>query len=594
MEANSITRLFEIPERQQSKFNRKDALSKKLSDGSWEIFSSDDFVDYVNQISSGLLQRGFQQGDKVASISYNMPEWNFVDLGAMQCGLVHVPLYPTLGEKDIAYILKDSDATAVFVQNETVAERVWAIKDQLPRLQSIFTFDETSDERFVHWQQVLDKELTHRERVREIRNEVQQGDMATLIYTSGTTGAPKGVMLSHHNLMSNVKACTKVMPVDHRHHVLSFLPLSHVFERMVTYLYMFQGVGIYYAESIDTIADNLREVKPHFFTTVPRVLEKVYEKIYKRGLQLKGIQRSLFFWALNLGANYEHTGKGLLYRLQLALANKLIFSKWREALGNNVLGVVSGGAPLQQRLAKVFWAANIPVVEGYGLTETSPVIAVNRFDPNYCKFGTVGQPIDNVEVQIADDGEILTRGPHVMMGYYNKPEKTSEAIDQQGFYHTGDIGELDKDNYLSITDRKKEMFKTSGGKYIAPQILENKFRESPFIEQVMVIGENQKFPSALIVPNEEHLRNWARLKGYASENDNLKSLVEKQEVKDRIHRVVDKVNREFSKYERVKRFALIPNEWTIDAGDLTHTQKLKRKVIQDKYKTYWEPLYEDE
>ena len=592
MTKGKVTRIFDILERQESRFPRKDALSKRRDNGNWETFSTKEFVEHANQLSCGFLELGLKKGDKVATISYNQPEWNFVDFGMLQAGIVHVPLYSTLGKREIAYILNDSETKVIFAENEELADRILAVKDELPNLQYVYTFNKVDKNEVYYWKNLLKDDKNLLNKISEIKKDISTDDLATLIYTSGTTGDPKGVMLTHNNIVSNVKACSKIMPVGKRHHVLSFLPLSHVFERMVSYLYMYVGSGIYYAQSIDTISDDLKDVKPHFFSTVPRLLEKVYDKIYKKGLSLSGIQKSLFFWALNLGLEYDFKGKGLIYKMKLAVANKIIFSKWREALGGNVIGVVSGGAALQPRLAKVFWAAKIPVVEGYGLTETSPVIAVNRFDPKYCRFGTVGQPIEGVEVDIAPDGEIKTRGPHIMKGYYNKPDKTKEAIDEKGYFYTGDIGELDENNFLKITDRKKEMFKTSGGKYIAPQAVENKFKESPFIEQVLITGENQRFPAALIVPNFEHLKNWMQQKGI--QQDSNENIVKKQEIIDRIQREVDKLNENFSQYEKIKKFALLPDEWSVDAGELTHTQKLKRRIILDKYKEYWEPLYEEQ
>lgn len=582
-------RTFDILPIQKDKYDKKVALANKLPDGTWKKYSTDDFIRHVNLISQSLLERGYKKGDKIANISYNRPEWNFVDMATAQTGMVHVPLYPTLSKEELIYILNDSESKVIFAESAELAEKINSVKDKVPELKDIFTYHKIQG--FNHWKELLTEENEDAQnKIREIKKDIDPQDLLTIIYTSGTTGVSKGVMLTHNNLVSNVKASMPLMPIDNRHTVLSFLPLSHVFERMVVYLYMYAGLSIYYAESLETIADNLKEVRPHLFTTVPRLLEKVYDKIYAKGQDLTGVKRKLFFWALNLGLKYEHHGKnGLWYEIQLTLANKLIFSKWREALGNRVIGIVSGGAALQPRLARVFWAAKIPVVEGYGLTETSPVVAVNQFNPRFCRFGTVGPVLENVEVKIAEDGEILVKGPNVMQAYYKKPELTEEVIDKDGYFHTGDIGELDKDNFLKITDRKKEIFKTSGGKYIAPQPMENKFKESPFIEQIMVTGENKKFPSALISPAMQHLKEWCKIKKIEFQNN--ADLLKNPEVIEKYKSEIDKYNESFSDWEKIKKFVILDAEWSIDSGELTHTQKLKRKVILEKYKDEFERMY---
>ncbi|MFQ3576435.1 MAG: AMP-binding protein, partial [Cytophagales bacterium] len=455
----------------------------------------------------------------------------------------------------------------------------------------IFTFDQV--ENAAHWSEVLEsgKQDGDFQKLEPLKANVQPHDLLTLIYTSGTTGNPKGVMLSHNNLVTNFKTCKPLMPVDHRHRALSFLPLCHVYERMLNYLYTSCGISIYYAESLETISDNLKEVKPHIFVSVPRLLEKVYDKIYAKGQELTGIKRAMFFWALNLGLKFELGKKmGLWYDLQLKLANKLIFSKWREALGGNVKAVVSGGAALQPRLGKVFWAANIPIMQGYGLTETSPVICVNRCDPKLNRIETVGQPIEGVEVKIAPDGEILTRGPHIMLGYYNKPEQTAEVIDAQGWLHTGDIGELSADGFLKITDRKKEMFKTSGGKYIAPQQIENKLKEIVLVEQAIVVGDGEKFPSSLIIPAFSELKKWCEFKGIPYSND--AEMVKHPDVLAKFQKEIDEMNEQFAQFERIKKFALLPNAWTIESGELTAKLSLKRKVIIQKNKALIDSFYE--
>jgi long-chain acyl-CoA synthetase len=523
---------------------------------------------------------GIAKDDKVAIISPNRPEWNFIDFGIQQLGAVSVPIYPTVTEEDFKFIFNDADVKVIFVENEELYHKAKNASKDLP-IKEIFTFLPVSGAK--HWSEL--KQLAVGEKPAQLdpyKEKVKGEDLVTLIYTSGTTGVPKGVMLTHNNLISNYKACIPLMPVTHEHRALSFLPMCHVYERMLVYLYMAVGVSVYYAESMDTIADNLKEVKPHIFTTVPRLLEKVYDKIVAKGRELTGVKKAMFFWALDLGLRFDMEGKnGWWYDLQLALANKLIFNKWREALGGNVVAIVSGSAALQPRLAKVFWAAKVRVMEGYGLTETSPVISVNRCDPKENKIGTVGPLLPGVEVKIAPDGEILTRGPHVMKGYYKKPEVTAEVIDSEGWFHTGDIGEFVDSKYLKITDRKKEIFKTSGGKYIAPQTIENKLKEFNLIEQVMVVGENQKFPGALIVPAFAGLKKWCEIKGISYSLD--EKMIKEPLVIEKFQKEIDSINQNFAQYEKIKKFELLPKLWTIEAGELTPTLKVKRKAILARY-----------
>lgn len=584
-----ITRVFDLLPFLQMYYPEKTIFSNKVN-GQWINYDTDAFIRNVDDISLGLLSLGIKKDDKVANMSPNRPEWNFVDFAVMQMGAVHLPLYPTLSESDLKYILNDSEAKVLFVSDQELYNKVLKVKNDCQSLQYIISYDKISDSSVMHLEELKSKgDASQMTKINEYKNSVQPDDLLTLIYTSGTTGNPKGVMLTHDNLVSNFKSSNPLIP-EGAYTALSFLPLSHIFERMVVYMYLSKGVSVYYAESLDKIADNLKEIKPHMFTTVPRLLEKVYDKIVLKGSELTGIKRTLFFWALNLGLKYEYDGKnGWWYEMQLWLANKIIFKKWREALGGNILAICSGGAALQERLARVFWAAEIPVLQGYGLTETSPVITVNGIDKGMRYFGTCGPTISGVEVKIAADGEILSRGPHIMKGYYKKPEATAEVIDSDGWFHTGDIGEMVEGRYLKITDRKKEIFKTAGGKYIAPQIIENKLKESKFIEQIMVVGENKKFPSALIIPSFVYLKDWCEIKGinYTSNEQIIKDEV----VINRIQREVDELNSNFGHWEQIKKFVLLPHEFTIDNGELTPKLSMKRKAIIEKYNNKIELMY---
>lgn len=584
-----ITRVFDLLKHVQKKFQLDDILAGK-HEGKWTKYSTNKFLDLVDQTSRGLVALGIKKNDKVAIMSPNRPEWTICDFGIIQLGAVQVPMYPTLSTNDIRFILKDANVKVIFVSDKSLFDKINTIEQQLGHEVKIFTFDEVPD--VPNWKTVVDLGKQHPEiDLQPYRDQTTPEDLLTLIYTSGTTGTPKGVMLTHHNLISNVLATVKLYPPKFSK-ALSFLPLSHIFERMVLYMYLYRGVSVYYAESIETISSDLKEVKPHGFTTVPRLLEKVYDRIVTTGKALTGIKRLLFFWSLNLGLRYELDGKnGWWYELQLAIANLLVFPKWREALGGEIMAIASGGAALQSRLARIFWAAKIPVLEGYGLTETSPVVSVNGLDKGATKFSTVGKPIEGVEVKIASDGEILCKGPNIMKGYYNQPELTAEAIDTEGFFHTGDIGELVDGKYLRITDRKKEMFKTAGGKYVAPQTLENKFQESIFIEQVLVFGENKKFPGAFIVPAFEVLKNWCQKKGipYTTNAEMIKN----PEVVEKYQREVSHYNQDFGNWERIKKFKLLPKEWTIDGGELTPKLSLKRKTILQKNEDLIDEIYFD-
>jgi long-chain acyl-CoA synthetase len=584
-----VRRSFDILTNQLEKFSKPDALAAKIN-GRYEPLSSQQVQDQANLVSLGLLKLGLKKDDKVAIISMNRPEWMLADFGIAQIGGTSVPMYPSITVEDYKYIFTDAGVRAVFVSDKHLFEKVKEATAGLAiPIENIFTFDKVEGAR--HFGELLDMgKQGNSADLEPLKAAVQPDDLLTLIYTSGTTGAPKGVMLSHKNLLSNCHNSARYVPVGKDDKALSFLPLCHIFERMVTYLYMIHGVSIYYAESMETIADNLREVHPSIFTTVPRLLEKVYDKIVAKGHEQTGIKHKLFFWALDLGLKFDtQKNQGFLYNTELALANKLIFNKWREALGGNLRCIVSGGGALQPRLARVFWAAGIRVMEGYGLTETSPVIAVNGYERENNMIGAVGPLIDNMEVKIAADGEILTKSDSVMLGYYNKPELTAEAIDTDGWFHTGDIGEFVNGRFLKITDRKKEMFKTSGGKYIAPQVLENKMKEDPFIEQMMVVGADQKFASALIIPAFDELKKWASQNGVTAKTN--ADLVKDEKVIKFYQDMVQKYNQGFAQWEQIKKSVLLPEHWTVESGEMTPTMKVKRKVITENNKAVIENLY---
>ncbi|MDP2524799.1 AMP-dependent synthetase/ligase [Maribacter dokdonensis] len=586
-----VTRLFDFPYYQLEKHALDKALVSKKN-GKWISTSTQEYINKANAISRGLLRLGVQPNDKIAVISLtNRTEWNIMDIGILQLGAQNVPVYPTISEEDYAYVLNHSEAKYCFVSCGEVHEKVAAIKDQVPSLKNIYSFDDLSD--CESWEKVLvlGEDTTNQNEVDRLKDEVSPDDLATLIYTSGTTGRPKGVMLSHNNLVSNAIESSKRFPiVDGETKALSFLPLCHVYERMLIYLYQFRGVTIYYAESLDKISDNLKETSPHVMTAVPRLLEKVYDKIYAKGTELTGIKKKLFFWAVELGLKYEPYGKnGWWYETQLSIARKLIFSKWKEGLGGNLSLIASGSAALQPRLSRIFNAAEFGLMEGYGLSETSPVISVNDMRVGGFKIGTVGKPIDRTEVKIAADGEICIKGPQVMMGYYKDPEKTKEVI-VDGYFLTGDIGELDSEGFLKITDRKKEMFKTSGGKYVAPQLLENRFKQSRFIEQIMVVGEGEKMPAALIQPDFEFLKEWAAIHKIDIKTNS--DIIKNEQVLARYQQEIDEANEKFAKWEKVKQFRLTPDIWSIDGGHLTPTMKLKRKVIKEKYISLYNDIYE--
>ena len=585
-----ITRIFDFPYFQLEKYNLKKAFTTKYS-GKWESISTQEYINKANAISRGLLRLGVQPNDKIAVISStNRTEWNILDIGILQIGAQNVPIYPTICKEDYEYVLNHSEATYCFVSDATVIEKLNLIKGNT-KLKNVYTFDAISGEN--SWNEILNlgADLSNQNEVDTRKNNVKPTDLATLIYTSGTTGRPKGVMLSHRNLVSNVIDSEKRVPLNYgQAKALSFLPICHVFERMILYLYQYCGVEIYFAESIEKMGDNLKEIKPNVMTAVPRLYEKVYDKIVAKGTDLSGIKKVLFFWAIDLGLKYEPYGaNGWWYEFQLKIARKLIFSKWKEGLGGNLELMVSGSAPLQARLARVFAAAEMPIMEGYGLTETSPVTTVNDQRNGGFKIGTVGRVIDNVEVKIADDGEILIKGPNVMLGYFKDLEQTNEVISGD-YFHTGDKGEIDSDGFLKITGRKKEMFKTSGGKYVIPTLIENQLKQSLFIEQVMVVGEGEKMPAALIQPNFEFILDWIERKDIkvgSSHNEIINSDI----IIKRIQKEVDFCNSKFGNWERIKRFELTPDVWSIDGGHLTPTMKMKRNIIKVIYKDLYNKIY---
>ncbi|MHA8088163.1 AMP-dependent synthetase/ligase [Aquirufa sp. Wall-65K1] len=590
MKHASLTRVFDLLDVYKT-FHKSDLLNKK-EDGYWKNYSNTDTLETIEQLALGLWSLGVKPGDKIAIISTNRPEWNFVDFAVQVLGAVTVPLYPTITVEDYAYIFEDSGVTFVFAENEELYLKAKEAAKDNSKIKTIYTFDPISGASL--WTELKELGQGQDANVLEpIKASVQPNDLLTLIYTSGTTGRPKGVMLTHHNIISNVKSLDRgeFFQINSLDKVLSFLPMCHIYERTNIYLYMFYGVSIYYAENLDTVAENIKEVKPAMFATVPRLLEKVYDKVLAKGNELTGFKRSLFFAAIDFGLKFDPMEKlGFLDSIKLAIFRKLIFSKWQEALGGNIRAITSGSAALQPRLSRIFWAANIPIAEGYGLTETSPVISVSKISPPDFKVGCVGTLLDCIQLKIAEDGEICVKGDSVMPGYYNNPTATAEAIDPDGWFHTGDIGELVDGKYLKITDRKKEIFKTSGGKYVAPQLVENKLKESAFIEQCMVVGEGQKFPSALIIPEFNALQVWCKQQDIAVGTP--EEMIAHPKVIEKLNEEVLMTMASVARYEQVKKFVLLPRLFTISDGELTPTLKLKRKVIVSRYEKQILGLYD--
>lgn len=585
-----VTRTFDLIKWTHEKYPREDMYCGKL-DKEWIKYSSEDALNIVNWVSYGLLALGFRKGDKVATITLNKPEWNFADMGLAQAGMIHVPIYPTIGTDEYAYILKHSDVKGIIVGNKSIYGKVGPIADKLTGLIGVFSFDAVEGVR--PFNDIIEEgkrsEEKFKDELEKIKESIKPDDLVTIIYTSGTTGDSKGVMLSHNNLISNVIETTKAHHLGYGHKAVSFLPLCHVLERMLNYHYQYKGISVYYVENMGTVGEVVKDVKPQIFATVPRLLEKIYDNIISKGKSLSWVKRKIFFWAVDLGLKFRLKGNSQFYKFRLKIARKLIFSKWREALGNEVVVIVSGGAALQSRLERLFWAAGIPVIQGYGLTETSPVISVNPLRVDEIKFETVGPVLKDVQVKIADDGEILSKGPNLMLGYYKAPELTAEVIDEEGFFHTGDIGILEDGKFLRITDRKKEMFKLSAGKYIAPQALENRLKESFFIEQAMVVGENEKFASAIISPDFAYLHDWCSLHKIQF-RDNTE-LIEIPEVIERFSREIREISNTLGEHEQIKRFRLVTEEWSPQSGELSPTLKLKRNLLTQHYKDVIADIY---
>jgi long-chain acyl-CoA synthetase len=581
----TVTRVFDIIRYNLENFPKAEFVSGKIN-GVWKNYSTQQFSDTVDNLSKGLIGLGMGKGSRIAVMSPNRPEWNITDFAITQIGAYQIPLYPTLAEHDIKFIIDNAEVSVLFVADEKLFLKAREVCNVVNAQIKIYTFNQVQGAE--NWDRLLETGAADQTSDLDYyRAAVTPDDVLTLIYTSGTTGTPKGVMLTHNNLVQNFKNSAVIFPSGVKR-VLSFLPLSHIFERMITYLYLFTDASLYYAESMETIVPDIQFVKPHAFSTVPRLLEKVYDKIMEKGKALTGIKRKIFFWSVELAEKFE-TSNSWVYNAKLAIARKLVFKKWKEALGGNVSVIVSGGAALNPRLARIFWAAGMPVFEGYGLTETSPVITVNHF--NNTMFGTVGPAINGVEVKIAPDGEVLARGHNIMKGYYKREDQTAETIDADGWFHTGDIGELINGKFLKITDRKKEIFKTTGGKYVAPQILENKYKESNFIEQIMVLGENRKFPAALIVPNFPFLKTWCEKKGISCASNS--EMISNPQVHERYMQEIISGSTDFGKWEQVKRFILLPKEWSIEGGEFTPKLSLKRKVILEKHKEAIEKLYKE-
>ncbi|MHC1706214.1 MAG: long-chain fatty acid--CoA ligase [Bacteroidales bacterium] len=593
MANQEINRIFDLLHKFDDSgpyFNKPDVFAGKVK-GNWVIYSSRDYIQAVDALSTALLKMGVKKGENIATILKNCPEWNLLDMAIMQIGAVHVPVYPTISADNFKYIFLDASVKFVFVSNKDIYNKANSVIASTPSVQEIFSVENVNGCRTVNQLIEENKEDLLIEEIRACREKINPDELATIIYTSGTTGNPKGVMLSHRNFISNfITLADEILPKNFVFRAMSFLPLCHVYERVLNYMYQYLGISIYYCENIEALANNLKEAQPDIFCAVPRVIEKFFDKIISKGRGLSPLKKNIFFWAVNLGYRYQLYGRNtIFFKMQHAIADKLVFSKWREALGGNIKIIVSGGAALQSRLSHVFWAAGIQMMEGYGLTETSPVIAVGRFVKDGVRIGTVGPVLPGVTVKIAEDGEILCKGPNVMMGYYQLPEVTREVIDEEGWFHTGDIGYLVDNKYIKITDRKKEIFKTSGGKFIAPQPLENKLKESPFIENVIVVGENQAYPAALIVPNFEHIRNWSAIKGHPLTTNS--EIAKNQDVYKRIQQDVNEINKTQDKTEQIKKIFLLDHDWTVDSDELSPTLKLKRKVLQMKYKDIIEELY---
>ena len=589
-------KLFQLAERYHKKFPKEDMLAVKRN-GTMYKYSTEEYINTSNSIAYGLLNYGIKKNDIICIISNNRPEWSLVDMAINKIGAINAPIYPNITREEYKYIINDCGARMIFIGSIEIYNQIKGLEEEVECLEQIYCFDNI--ENVSHWSVITESGVVNpqHQSMLEIQDSILNDELFTLIYTSGTTGKPKGVMLSHNNIISQITTLENMLPIGFNDRAISFLPLCHVFERVVEYFYMFKGTSIYYAQSIETIGDDLKEIQPTIMPTVPRLLEKVYDKIIAKGSNLTGLKKILFFWAVELGLKHEYNNKnGIFYELQLSIANKIIFNKWREAVGGRIRYIVSGASALQARIARVFTAAKMPILEGYGLSETSPVISVNLAHTKYAHYGTVGTVIPGVTLKLQheegmkeDEGEITIKGPNVMMGYYNKPEETSKVIDKEGWFHTGDIGTLIDDKYLKITDRKKEIFKTSGGKYIAPQVMENKFKESRLIEQIMVIGEGEKHAAAFIVPSEDSVRVWC--KRHNIKFSSIEEVIKNIEVLEKYEKEIAYYNLLFNPYERIKKFKIMNTNWTVDGGELTATMKLKRKNILSKYQAYYKEIY---
>jgi long-chain acyl-CoA synthetase len=590
----NITRTFDLLEKYKERIPKEDALCFKHN-GTWVKYSSHDYIEYSYNLCYGLYELGLRPGDKIISISSNRPEWNFIDMGMSMLGIVHVPVFASLNTVEYEHIIRDSGAKMIFISDKKLINCVSPALESTNFLLKVYTFDKV--EGASNWTEIVERGRSCSEKTRvkvdTERDSINSETFATLIYTSGTTGKPKGVMLSQKNLVSNFISAAAVFNLEPSDRFLSILPLCHVGGRMGNYQTQFSGASIYYAENMGSIAINMQEIKPNGFDAVPRVLEKFYDVIISKGKKLTGMKKILFFWAVNLGFKYKpFGGNGWLYEKKLQIANKLIFSKWRTALGGNVRIVGCGGASLNPRLERIFWAAGIKIINMYGLTETSPIITINRATRGGVKLGSVGTVIEDVEVKIAGDGEILCRGPNIMLGYYNDPELTKSAIDDDGWFHTGDIGYLDQDNFLMVTDRKKEIFKLSNGKFVAPQLIENIFKESNLIDQIMVVGEHEKFASALISPNFKYFNEWKSINNISFSDTG--EMIKLQAVQSHFYKEIEKINRGLNHFERISRFRLVPDEWSPVTGELSPTLKLKRQYIKEKYSKLLDHIYTKE
>ena len=585
-------RIFDVLEYQLTNYPREDALCDKKT-GTWRKYSTKDVIEHADKVSLGLLKLGFGPNDKIAIISYNRTEWTFVDFGILQIGAQDVPLYPNMGIDDSSYIFNDAEVKLVFVENAELLEKVNKIRENAPSVKDVYTFEKIEGAK--HWTEIMEfADESLRGKLNELKDNVNEEDLATIIYTSGTTGVPKGVMLTHRNILSDVTQVKDVEPHNHTHKMISFLPICHIFERTAVYFYFYVGGAIYFAESIDKIGENIKEVQPNFFTTVPRVMEKIFDKIMGIGRDLTGVKKAIFGWAVNLGNHFDPQGNNSAwYNFRLSIARKLVFHKWQEALGGHVLGIISGAAALQPRIGRIFTAAGIEIKPGYGLTETSPVLTCNRFTKGDWYIGTVGLPLPEVQIKIdPDSGEILAKGPNVMKGYYNKPEETAKVIDEEGWFHTGDVGKFVDGKFLQITDRIKEIFKTSGGKYVAPLPIENKMKESLFIDQIMVVGNKRKFPAAIIIPDFNFIGSWCEKK--CVKVTTKEEMINSEILKERIWKDIEKYNKRFGKVQQIKKFVLVADNWSPETGEITPTLKLKRRVILEKYADLIDELYEDD